>query len=61
MARRHAALKRQVLPDPKYGSEMISKFINMLMLDVKKSVAEPHNFQILLDETEHDTEFTAAI
>ena len=40
MARRHAAIKRQVLPDPKYGSEMISKFINMLMLDGKKSVAE---------------------
>jgi small subunit ribosomal protein S7 len=40
MARRHAAVKRQVLPDPKYGSEMISKFINMLMLDGKKSVAE---------------------
>ncbi|MGD8784548.1 MAG: 30S ribosomal protein S7 [Thioalkalispiraceae bacterium] len=40
MARRHAAVKRQVLPDPKYGSEMISKFINMLMVDGKKSVAE---------------------
>ncbi|MGD8925361.1 MAG: 30S ribosomal protein S7 [Thioalkalispiraceae bacterium] len=40
MARRHAAIKRQVLPDPKYGSEMISKFINMLMVDGKKSVAE---------------------
>ena len=40
MARRHAAVKRQVLPDPKFGSEMVSKFINMLMVDGKKSVAE---------------------
>ncbi len=40
MARRHAAIKRTVLPDPKFGSEMISKFINILMLDGKKAVAE---------------------
>ena len=40
MARRHAAVKRPILPDPKFGSEMIAKFINMLMLNGKKSVAE---------------------
>ena len=40
MARRHAAVKRSILPDPKFGSEMIAKFINMLMLNGKKSVAE---------------------
>ena len=40
MARRHAAIKRQILPDPKFGSEMIAKFINILMLSGKKSVAE---------------------
>ncbi|VAX00142.1 SSU ribosomal protein S7p (S5e) [hydrothermal vent metagenome] len=40
MARRHSAVKRQVLPDPKYGSEMLTKFINMLMKHGKKSVAE---------------------
>ena len=40
MARRHAAIKRSILPDPKFGSEMVAKFINMLMLDGKKSVAE---------------------
>jgi small subunit ribosomal protein S7 len=40
MARRHAALKRSILPDPKFGSEMVAKFINMLMFDGKKSVAE---------------------
>ena len=40
MARRHAAIKRTILPDPKFGSEMIAKFINILMLSGKKSVAE---------------------
>ncbi len=40
MARRHAAVKRPILPDPKYRSEMIAKFINMLMMHGKKSVAE---------------------
>lgn len=40
MARRHAAIKRAILPDPKYRSEMIAKFINMLMVHGKKSVAE---------------------
>ncbi len=40
MARRHSAIKRSVLPDPKFGSEMIAKFINMLMEDGKKAVAE---------------------
>jgi small subunit ribosomal protein S12 len=32
--------KRQILPDPKFGSELLTKFINMLMEDGKKSVAE---------------------
>lgn len=40
MARRHAAVKRSILPDPKFGSEMIAKFINILMKHGKKSVAE---------------------
>ena len=40
MARRHSAIKRSVLPDPKFGSEMVAKFINMLMEDGKKAVAE---------------------
>ncbi len=40
MARRHAAVKRSILPDPKYRSEMVTKFINMLMMHGKKSVAE---------------------
>jgi small subunit ribosomal protein S7 len=32
--------KREVLPDPKYGDEVLSKFINILMLNGKKAVAE---------------------
>jgi small subunit ribosomal protein S7 len=40
MSRRHAAEKRQILPDPKFGDLVLSKFINNLMLDGKKSVAE---------------------
>ncbi len=40
MSRRHAAEKRQILPDPKFGDLVLSKFMNNLMLDGKKSVAE---------------------
>jgi small subunit ribosomal protein S7 len=40
MSRRSSATKRPVLPDPKYKSEMLTKFINMLMARGKKSVAE---------------------
>lgn len=40
MSRRHAAEKRQILPDPKFGDLILSKFINNLMLDGKKSIAE---------------------
>lgn len=38
--RRRAAAKRAILPDPKFKSEMIAKFINMVMMHGKKSVAE---------------------
>jgi small subunit ribosomal protein S7 len=40
MARRRRAEKRQVLPDPKFGELIITKFQNVLMYDGKKSVAE---------------------
>ena len=40
MSRRHRAEKREVFPDPKFGDEIISKFMNNLMKDGKKSVAE---------------------
>jgi small subunit ribosomal protein S7 len=38
--RRRAAEKREVLPDPKYGDPIVGKFINCLMVEGKKSVAE---------------------
>jgi small subunit ribosomal protein S7 len=40
MSRRTQAPKRTILPDPKYGSELLAKFMNMIMNDGKKSVAE---------------------
>ncbi len=40
MSRRHRAEKREILPDPKFGDMVLSKFMNNVMLDGKKSVAE---------------------
>jgi len=40
MSRRHAAEKRVILPDAKFGDLVLAKFINCLMYDGKKSVAE---------------------
>ena len=40
MSRRAQAPKRAILPDPKFNSEMLAKFTNMVMNDGKKSVAE---------------------
>ncbi|MEM6811612.1 MAG: 30S ribosomal protein S7 [Pseudomonadota bacterium] len=40
MSRRHRAEKREILPDPKFGDLVLSKFMNNIMLDGKKSVAE---------------------
>ena len=40
MPRRRVAAKREILPDPKFGSQLLAKFINMIMVDGKKSVAE---------------------
>ena len=40
MSRRNRAVKRPIIPDPIYGSETVTKFINTLMLDGKKSTAE---------------------
>ncbi len=40
MPRRRVVAKRQVIPDPKYGSETLAKFINVVMRRGKKSVAE---------------------
>ena len=40
MSRRRRAEKREILPDAKYGDIVLSKFMNVLMYDGKKSVAE---------------------
>jgi small subunit ribosomal protein S7 len=40
MSRRHSAEKREILPDAKFGDRVLSKFMNNLMYDGKKSVAE---------------------
>jgi len=40
MAKRFTASQSQLVPDPRFGSKLASKFINCLMLDGKKSVAE---------------------
>ncbi|MFN3259433.1 MAG: 30S ribosomal protein S7 [Pikeienuella sp.] len=40
MSRRHSAEKREILPDAKYGDRVLTKFMNNLMYDGKKSVAE---------------------
>src|ERR687884_1613882 len=40
MSRRHSAEKREVLPDPKFGDVVLSRFMNVLMYDGKKSTAE---------------------
>ncbi len=40
MSRRHAADKREILPDPKFHDLVLGKFMNVLMMQGKKSVAE---------------------
>jgi small subunit ribosomal protein S7 len=40
MSRRHSAEKREVNPDPKFGNVIITKFMNSVMYDGKKSAAE---------------------
>ncbi len=40
MSRKHSNFARDVLPDPKFGSEMLTRFVNMVMHSGKKSVAE---------------------
>lgn len=47
MSRRHRAEKREVLPDPKFGDKILTKFMNNLMLDGKKSVAERVMYQAI--------------
>ncbi|MAL57542.1 MAG: 30S ribosomal protein S7, partial [Brevundimonas sp.] len=40
MSRRHRAQKREVLPDPKFGDLVVTKFMNYVMYEGQKAVAE---------------------
>ena len=55
--RRRRPPKREILPDPKYGSKLVSKFINCMMLQGKKGVSESIFYRamdILGDKTQKD-------
>lgn len=57
MSRRHRAEKREINPDPKFGDLVVSKFMNSLMKDGKKSSAEGivyGAFDIIEDRTKQD-------
>ncbi len=57
MPRRIAPEKREVLPDPVYNSQLVSKFINVIMKDGKKSIAERILYdalEIVAERTEED-------
>ncbi len=57
MSRRHAALKRELLPDAKYNDVVVAKFINYLMIGGKKFVAERIMYSALdtlADKTKND-------
>jgi len=57
MSRRRRPVKREVLPDPKYNSKVLSKFINTIMEDGKKAVAEGicyGAFDIIREKTGED-------
>ena len=47
MSRRRAAEKRTIYPDPKYNDQVLSKFVNIMMLDGKKSLAEKMVYKAL--------------
>ena len=53
MSRRRRAEKRTIVPDPKYGSHSLSQFINKLMMNGKKTVAQRIVYQAL-DEAEKE-------
>ena len=57
MSRRHRAVRRDINPDPKFGDVVLSKFMNNLMLQGKKSVAESivyGAFDRIQDRTKQD-------
>ncbi len=57
MPRRREVPKRDILPDPKYGSKLVTKFINNIMRSGKKSVAEQilyESFDIIAQRSKQD-------
>jgi small subunit ribosomal protein S7 len=57
MSRRHRAEKREIIPDPKYHNDVVAKFMNSVMHQGKKSVAENivyGAFDIIEDKTRQD-------
>ncbi len=57
MPRRRVVGQRKILPDPKFHNELLAKFINILMVDGKKSTAEKIVYgalDILADKSEKD-------
>ena len=56
MPRRRVVAAREILPDPKFSSQTIAKFMNHVMQDGKKSIAEKSNYSTLLGETGHQQE-----
>lgn len=57
MPRRREVPKRPVLPDPKYGDQLVTKFMNVIMLDGKKPTAERivyGAFDVIQDRTRED-------
>ncbi len=57
MPRRGGVPKREIIPDPIYNDEMVTRFINKLMLDGKKSLAEKifyDSFEIIREKTGND-------
>ncbi|VAX77030.1 30S ribosomal protein S7 [Serratia symbiotica] len=66
MPRRRLIGQRKILPDPKFGSELLAKFVNILMVDGKKSIAESIVYSALetltkLSGKDHLASFEAAI
>ena len=57
MPRRNSAVKRDVLPDPIYSSKVVTKLVNQVMVDGKKSLAQTivyHAFDMIADKTGKD-------
>ncbi|HHY10336.1 MAG TPA: hypothetical protein GX528_07200 [Firmicutes bacterium] len=47
MPRKGSVPKREVIPDPLHGSELVTKFINAIMLDGKRGIAEAIMYEAL--------------